>query len=304
MSETDIIIHEPVNHFAKKLFQGTRWRYPSMTDVKFISDTQIVAAHRYACKVYLIRLGASGHVIEDTLVIKHGGKLHQTEAFVVMNDVIYMISFSNILTMIDILPNHTLQKRAEVILSSSNVPFHGIAIHHGLVYVTPSKTSAGTEYITTLDPLTNHLSHVATLGDTVRVKGLTFLPSGQIVVIINYKTPTSLVQPGHMFDGAIRLYSPEFTLLDTMEMPSTHFDGIVSNGDRFYATGADLHGGYIIVGTVLHDKLGAIRAVPVHDFPHGIDLRNGKVAYTSYKTSGVHFIGESDLDVGSDPHGA
>ena len=56
MEVMDIVIEEPVNKFANKLYQGQRWRYPSMTDVKFINDEYIVAAHRYGCKVYVIRL--------------------------------------------------------------------------------------------------------------------------------------------------------------------------------------------------------------------------------------------------------
>ena len=52
----DIIIQEPMNHYTVKLYQGSKWRYATMTDVKFLDNHHIVAAHRYGCKVYAINI--------------------------------------------------------------------------------------------------------------------------------------------------------------------------------------------------------------------------------------------------------
>lgn len=296
----DIIINEPVSSKERKLYQGERWRYPSMTDVKFIGANMIVAAHRHGCKVYLISLATdtATYTIEDTLTLMYKNKPYPTESFVILGNTIYMISFSDIMTIIDILPGNRLRQRQTYVKLEDNVPFHGIATRNGLLYITPSKKQIGTQYIHEYNPVNGKLSKLISLGDNIRVKGLAFVSNDLIVVVLNYKAETSMVQTGHTFDGTIKLYTLDFTLLDSVEVPLTHFDGIVSNGSLFYATGADLQGGYIFKGCVEGQKFKSITAYRVNDFPHGIDIMGGKIAYTSYDTSGVHIINENVLEEG------
>lgn len=292
----DIIINEPFTPFARKLYQGDRSRYPSMTDVKFLSKDYIVAAHRYGCKVYIICLqDGTSYQIVDSMTLMYNGSPYQTESFTLLNNTIYMISFSNVLTVIDILPGYRLKQRKSVKLVSKDIPFHGIASRNNLLYVTPSRRQIGTEHIVTYDSVLEKVTPIATLGDTMRVKGLSFLPNDLIVVIINYKTDTAMIQQGHSFDGAVHLYTLDFELLDAIEVPHTHFDCVVSKGPVFYATGADLDGGYIYKGCVAGQKFSVLDAYCVHDFPHGIDLRDTTIAYTSYTTSGIHFVEETEL---------
>lgn len=292
----DIIINEPLNNYAMIMYQGTRWRYPSMTDVKFIDDNHIVAAHRYGCKVYIIRIepDASFKII-DTITLSRNGKPYQTEAFALLNNTIYMLSFTNIMTLIDISSDYRLAQRASIALDRDNIPFHGIAIKMNIIYTTPSKKSMGTEYILAYNTLNGQLSKVATLGDNIRVKGLCFLPNDLVVVIVNYKTTTCMIEKGHTFNGSIRLYTFDFKLLDSIEVPLTHFDCVVAKGYTFYATGADVEKGYIYKGGVEEKKIVSLQTYQTHDFPHGIDIRNDTIAYTSYTTSGIHFINETAL---------
>lgn len=292
----DIIINEPLSSNERKLYQGERWRYPTMTDVKFLSTNMIVAAHRHGCKVYLISLEDTVYVIKDRLTLMYNNKPYPTESFVVLGNTIYMISFSDIMTIIDILPGNRLRQRQTYVKLEDQVPFHGIASRNGLVYITPSKQQIGTQYIHEYNPASGKLSKIISLGDTIRVKGLAFLSNDLVVVVLNYKVETSMVQTGHTFDGVIKLYTLDFTLLDSVEVPLTHFDAIVSQGSLFYATGADLQGGYIFKGCVDGQKFKSITAHSVHDFPHGIDIMDSKIAYTSYHTSGVHIVNEDVLE--------
>lgn len=275
-----------------------------MTDVKFIDKDTIVAAHRYGCKVYLISIHFDGYQILDSMTLMHNGVPYQTEAFIVLNNVIYLISFTNIMFIIDILPSNHLKQRNCIKLScDKSVSFHGIAARGDFVYVTPSKKTIGIEHIVTYNVNNGQLSKVACLGDSIRVKGLAFLPNDLIIVIINYKAKTSMIEKGHTFDGAVRLYTLDFTLLDSIEVPLTHFDAIVTTGHKFYATGADLDGGYIFKGKVNTsiEKIESVCGYPVHDFPHGIDILDTIIAYTSYTTSGIHFINEDALDADTKP---
>ena len=291
----DIIINEPLNKYATKIYQGTRWRYPSMTDVKFIDDEYIVAAHRYGCKVYVIHIHNDTYTIVDTLTMTYNGIPFQTESFVIMNNTIYMISFKNVMTIIDILSDYTLQQRSSIILGDADVPFHGVALRNNCVYITPSKKKLGTEYILSYNTSNGDITQVATLGDNIRVKDLTFLDNDLIIVVVNYKTTTSMAEEGHMFNGSIRLYTLDYELIDVIELPFTHFDGVICKNNVFYATGADLTDGYIYKGVVEDNKIVSINQYQVNDFPHGIDINNNKIAYTSYSTSGIHIIDESTL---------
>lgn len=292
----DIIITEPLNRFATKLYQGQRWRYPSMTDVKFLNNEYIVAAHRYGCKVYVIQKQTDAFVIVNTLTLTYNGQPYPTESFTIVNNKIYMISFTNVMTIIDIMPNYSLKQNASIELHNNDVTCHGIAYRDNCVYITPSKKNIGTEYIVSYNTLNGEIKQVTSLGDDIRVKNLAFLPNDLVVVIVNYKTKTAMIEKGHKFNGSIRLYTLDFKQLDSIEVPLTHFDGITSKKNIFYVTGADLDGGYIYKGIVEDNKLSSIHKYQTQDFPHGIDIRENIIAYTSYTTSGIHFIDESEFD--------
>jgi hypothetical protein len=292
----DIIIHEPLNGFANKIYQGDRWRHPTMTDVKFINSEYIVAAHRYSGKIYVIHLHNRTFTIIETLTLTYNGLQYQTESFIIHNNVIYMISFTNILTIIDILHNYRLRQRQSITLNERKVPYHGIVFKNDIVYVTPSNRHFGTEYITTYRIDNGTISNLVTLGDNVRVKAIGFLLNDLIVIAINYKVVTPMTKEGHMFDGAIRLYNSNFDLLDAIELKSTHFDCIAKKGNVFYVTGADVFHGYIYKGFVQQTSIMSLQAYRVHDFPHGIDIINERIGYTSYATSGIHIIEESTLE--------
>jgi hypothetical protein len=194
------------------------------------------------------------------------------------------------MTLIDILPDFTLKQRQHIILNTGNIPYHGIASKEHILYITPSKQTIGTEHIMKFDTSSGKLSQHKTLGDNIRVKALTFLPNNLSVVVVNYKESTTMSTKGHTFNGSIRLYSHNFVLLDSLEIHYTHFDGITSYGNIFYATCADVHCGYIYKGVVVDNKLASLEAFKVNDFPHGIDIKGDTIAYTSYATSGIHFL--------------
>lgn len=294
----EIIIQEPLNKFAIKLYQGSRWRYPSMTDVKFLDNQYIIAAHRFSGKIYSIHIDEEkqSFTIIDRIQLMHKNKPYQTESFIIVDNTIYMISFSNIITFIDILPNyHLQQKKTFLKLVSQDIPFHGITKKEHVVYVSPSRKQIGTEYILSYNTFTNQVSNVATLGENIRVKSLAFLSNGLIVVIVNFKEDTSMIETSHCFNGEIRLYSNEFILLDYVDVPYTHFDCICNDNCNFYATGANLQNGYIYNGKVNENKIESLYAYEVNDFPHGIDILDNKIAYTSYTTSGIHIIDKSTL---------
>lgn len=53
--------------------------------------------------------------------------------------------------------------------------------------------------------------------------------------------------------------------------------------------------GYLYKGVVENRKIVSINKFKTNDFPHGIDVRDNKIAYTSYSTSGIHIITDIEL---------
>jgi hypothetical protein len=84
-------------------------------------------------------------------------------------------------------------------------------------------------------------------------------------------------------------------MLDSVDIPYTHFDAVCRDERSFYATGANLQHGYIFKGNVQNNIISKLCAYQVHDFPHGIDVIDNTIAYTSYSTSGIHFMDKSVL---------
>jgi hypothetical protein len=283
----EIILEEPLNRFATKIYNGTRYRYPSVTDVVFVTPDRIVATHRYACKLYYIQLEGANYRILDELTLYVNGQMYQTEMMDIRDTTIYLISFSERLTIIDIV-HDKLQVRQGMSLNSTNTQYHGIQVHKNLLYLTPSNKAVGDDSIIVWNTDTHAIVQRIDIGSNVRIKDITFLSDERIVLLGNYKTTTNMTMHGHTFNGFIALYTRDFKQLDVVTYTTTHFDSVTSKDGIFYATGDDANDGYIYVGSADNDKLTPIKQHKVQDFPHGIAIHGNKLAYTSYATSGVY----------------
>ena len=292
----EIVFAEPLPANEPLLYLGQRQRYPSVTDVVFVSSDRIVVAHRYACKLYYIELVADSHRILDEIVIYNGAKKQQTEMMDIRGSTLYLISYTDSLTLIDIVGD-SLKVRSQTVLNKTRSPYHGIQVHGNKVYITPSNKAKGDDRIivwnTETDRIDNRIQS-PDLSANVRIKDITFLTEDRIVILGNYKTATPMTTPGHVFDGFIGLYTGDFRELHTIQYAATQFDSVVSKDGTFYATGSDLTSGYIYVGSLdptdQTDRRIRINKYPVQDFPHGISICANKLAYTSYTTSAVYIV--------------
>jgi hypothetical protein len=289
----NIYITEPPTEFTKVIYQGAYSRIPSMTDVRWLSDTRLVAAHRYAGKVYLIDLSDKGYSIISTYKHTYKNKLYQTEAFEINKEknIIYLISYTEMLFILDILPNNSIICSKAIQLNTQSIPYHGIRLYDRHIFVTPSNKNIGYETIKKMNTETYAIEDIPSLGNTIRVKHIQFLPNGTVFLIINYKTATTLTMKNHISNGCLRLYTSDFTvILNSFEMPSTHLDGLTMDKNIFYITCRNLDNGYILKGNITDNMIITEKRIPCEDFPHGIDIFNNKIAYTSYTTSGIHII--------------
>lgn len=294
----NIIIQEPPNQFTKPIYQGSDSRYPTMTDVKWLSETRLLAAHRYAGKLYILNLRGDDYEIISTYTNTHQNQLHQTEAFELNSakNKIFLISFSEMLFILDISPQNKIQFVRSISLNSFNIPYHGIRLYQNHLFVTPSRRIIGLESIKKINLTDFSIADLPSLGEMFRIKHLAFLSDGSVLVLINYKTTTTLLMENHISSGCLRLYRSDFqTVQDTLEIPSAHLDGMTMDGNTFWVTCHDLEGGFILQGRIVEGKIVKERRISCEDFPHGIDVYKNRIAYTSYKTSGIHIRDVAEL---------
>lgn len=299
--EMEIVLKEPLPQNELPLYTGNRSRYPSVTDIVFVSHDRIVVAHRYACKLYYIELDETlplKYRILDTIVLKINGHSHLTEMMDIHNSTIYLISYTEYVTIIDVIGDR-LRVRKSMALNHVSTPYHGIQIFEDSVYITPSNKGVGDDTIIVLDALTTRIMkrlQLSNMASQIRIKDITFISKDRIVLLGNYKVKTSMIMPGHIIHGFIGLYTKDFVKIHSVSFISTHFDSVTSKNGIFYATGSDLEGGYIYTGRIENDTIAAIKKHIVADFPHGISIYNTKLAYTSYATSAVYITDISNYE--------
>ena len=273
------------------IYLGERGRFPSITDIHFLSDTLLVAAHRSAAYVYLIEFNLSEktHHIRSRVRTECNGTIHFPDMFTVVEDVLYIVCFSRYVVCVQIVDGHTLRVQHAFPLPV-NVTYHGAARHGSFVYFTPStrKSSCDSETIVCMDTKTKMLRTV-TFPESCRIKSLAFFSDNRIVVVVTSRYKTFLSHPGALADGAIILCNERFEILDRHDFFTTHFDGVITEDSTFYATCANLEGGFIIKGYLVEDRLRSVEKIPVYDFPHGVASWKKKLyAYTSYATDGIY----------------
>jgi hypothetical protein len=291
-----IVISEPKNQFATVLYQAGKTRFATMTDVKYIGPNRIVAAHRYACKLYLIQIddfSENKYTILYTLSLTHMGKPVQTEMMGIYHNTIYLICFNEMMFVIDIEPNDTLTIRKMVCLGKPGAPAHGICIHGEYAYITPSAKNYGYDNIIEYHIPTETILYLPSLGPTLRIKHIAFTRNEYAIIVVVFKTNTGMTNRNHAYNGAIQLYAPNMKCVQTIKYPLTHFDAVcISDTDPevFYATGADDKGSYIYKGIIQNNTIISVQKIPCVDFPHGIDIYGDKIVYSTFGESSIEWM--------------
>jgi hypothetical protein len=289
-----ISFEEKNDQNIKPIYLKNKSRLPSVTDIKFINKDLIIVAHRYAYKLYLIKINNNSDAYEilDTFLTKEKdkNKIHFCESFEIKDQKIYLIFFSNLLWIIDIdLFHYKFIFDKSIDLKNKNT-YHGIKIYHDAIYLTPSNMMMNgfQENLLKID-LYNHtdISYLP-IGDikkNYRIKDICFINDNLVLCVIIYKTNIPLAVKNQIFNGAFMLFTfPDFILLDKMEYHCVHFDRITSYQSYFYITGQNEKCGIIYQGSVdiNNKKIVMLRDFEVFDFPHGIDICENLFSYTSY----------------------
>jgi hypothetical protein len=231
------------------------------------------------------------------------GKKMQTEMMDVYYNTIFLICYNEMMFVLDILPNDTLAIRKAIQLTPNRIPHHGIRVHGEYVYITPSNMKIGYEHIVQYHIHSGAIRYLPSIGPNIRIKNIAFTQNEHAVMAINYKTETNMSMKNHTSHGALQLYAPNMQCIQSIKYPATHFDSICmaprasqDDPEIFYAIGADGEGGYIYKGIIENNQIIGVKKYPCMDFPHGIDVHDNKIVYTSYATSSIEWIDINELD--------
>lgn len=275
----------------------------SVTDCKWISDTKLVFAHRGAHKVYLAEVSHEGITVLDSIFTESNAP----DVLDVWEDVIWLSNYSQTLTRVQLVDGATRLRLLPSLTIPTDKKFHGLHAFQGTIWATESydqvynpPTPCG---LVRINPLTLDFQKIPTPQGT-RCKDIAFDPTNPTRCIAlytdNYRaTRAPREHPGdRVYDCVVVYYAydpsatPMFRVLDSRKVPDAHPDVVVFYGGAFYFTvslAADSHScGYLFRGTVQKEKLSPFTQTTVESFPHGLDIRGGKLAYTSYGTSTLY----------------
>ena len=302
------IIENPKGHNTPILYYKTKSRTTTVTDVNIVSKELIVAIHRFAGKVYLIKLeyDDNGKInkyhLLDSLKIKYGGSQYQTEMLIRKDNRLYILTYTPYLVIVDIVDNKNLKFIKELKFSHGS-NYHGLDIYNNNLYIVPSMINEPMHIIKmSLNPenINYQYEKIVTpefkMNTAIyRLKDITFLSNGNVILsIMTNNGKTGMLDYNHSDDGFIGLYDMNFKLLDKLPLKEIHMDSIIADkNDNFYLTIHEKEGSFIYKGSINNDnKIGNIKKIKVDDFPHGVHINEecNLLGYTSYATSSVYLM--------------
>jgi hypothetical protein len=271
----------------KPIFTGTQSRNPTVTGVKWLSESRLVTANRQAAKMYLLEETDTELSIIFTLDTVFNGVANHTDLFDISDNIIYATNNTPFVSIYKIIDN-TIIFVKNLTLHSSN-RYHGVQVHNNKVFFTPSM---GTQHIAVYDLSTKAVTYVEPdrIG-LLRIKDICFLNSSQVIFCLTTDTPSDHAK---YYDGFVALYKwtgSQFKYLQKVSLKDNHLDSVVNKGNKVYVTAhSPKENGQIHVLEVKDNILTLCVSIKCHNFPHGIDIYKKTLAYTSYGTSGVHFL--------------
>ncbi len=304
-----ILFNEKNDKNLPQIYLYNKGRFPSVTDVKFINRNLIIVAHRYAYKLYLIKIDNekdSYEILDTYSTIDEKNKVHFCESFEIeyipkgreKEDVykLYLIFFSNLFWIFDVnIKNYKFIFKKSVLLNNQNT-YHGIKIYNNHLYLSPSNmlTSNKSNNVLEIDlkSYTKKYLPLGSIQDNYRLKDICFINNQYILLLIIYKTNIQFSKANQITSGAFALCTfPEFKLIDKIEFKHIHFDRVIlDKNNNFYVTTQDENSGKIYKGVIdlVHQKIILLNTYIVDDFPHGLDIYEDLFAYTSYDSNSVN----------------
>ena len=289
---------------SKKMGDGVYWkqgnfyfngekRVATVTDVKFVSDTILVVAHRAAAKLYLIELKNDAMNVLDTISlefnhwgIRHWGKKYfHPDLIALHKNSVYMSEYSNRCCIVDIIDNKFIFNN---VLRFKGPACHGCFSKDDSVLFGAVKNGT----ITIFDDTTKKFSVFDTgIADkTKRIKTIGMDGNNFVLGLDNnIKSADNRKIGGDSWVNLYECKNNKFLELDSLRLPNTQIDGHRSYKNFHFITmhDGDNKCGVIVILKVSNNKIDVFRKVKCESFPHGIDIYNDQLVYSSYTNSSI-----------------
>jgi len=262
---------------------GTQKRIATVTDVKFISDNKLIVAHRAAAKLYLVQINNNTYEIIDSIVLQINNSYFHPDSITIQNNRIYMTAYTNLSCIVDIIDNKL--NIVKIIKIHEYVNYHGCFVTNNLIYFGGVKDKDNNSPLTIYNYDTNQSVNIKLNYDR-RIKTINIINNNILLCLDGKNSDITLFDSWIMY---FKLQNNKLLLLDSIHIKNSQIDGSVIYNNHFFAV---LHSeiykcGYIYIGSINDTNITFIKKVQCNDFPHGIDIYNNKLAYTSYTNSSV-----------------
>ena len=268
-------------------------RVATVTDVKFLTKNKLIVAHRAAAKIYLIEVRGGDCNVLDSITLDTGEHLNSKrpkrryfhpDLMTVNKDRIYLTEYSKRCGVVDVIEDRLLFKG---VVEVDELRYHG-CFHGGEAVLFGSvENGCVVKYVEE----TNENDRIKVLdGDKKRVK--TVGMDGENYVLGLDQKSGYYKELGAGVDSwfdLCKMNNGVLHKLDSLGFPNAQLDGHVYHGGYHFIT---LHDGNeecgkIIVVKISNNKLKIVNKVKCNDFPHGIDVYENRLAYTSYSSESI-----------------
>jgi hypothetical protein len=249
-------------------------------------------------RLYLIsfNITAGTHTILDTAECIVAGNPFHFELLHVNGAKVYAVSYRATLFSCEIIDNRFSNMR-EITIRPGDA-YHGICgCDADSVYLTNMLANTMTKY----NIRTGSKEHCI-CDSGVRMKDVAVIDDRCLLALSSDRGPISGIMGA---DGTVSPYNTPYDshllmyerggrgrLLRRLVLEKTQIDACVVVDRSCFVTCTDMYG----VGFILHCIIDSdytfteIRKIPCAGFPHGISIRNGLLAYTSYSESALYII--------------
>ncbi|MFC4892084.1 hypothetical protein ACFPDQ_03350 [Pseudofrancisella aestuarii] len=265
---------------------GRESRVATITGVQFISPSLIVAAHREAAKLYLIKIINNTYKIIDEIIMNVKllpgyDKYYHPDLMIFSNNYIYLSEFTNRLAIYKYQNNRLkLYKLVEV----GDYKYHACYANESGIYL-GSVLGGIIQHIDKKSYEIKSLKIDLAIFNEEKIRMKTIIEYDGFFIL-------GLDSSNSNKNSFIALYMQnhdDMLLLDCVVIRNAQIDGAcLYEGNIFLSLhNGDYKKGQIYVINLIDKKIKVIHKVFCHGFPHGLDVFDGKIAYTSYKEKSI-----------------
>ena len=278
-----------------EFFFGDQSRIATMTDVQFINKDTLVACHRAAAEVYLIKIINNTFQIIDSIVLDKephkygwGRAAFHPDLMSYHEGIIYLSEYGPNYCIVEV-SNDKLVYVGVYKGNNVNLSYHGILANDNGIYLGGCNPAIST-YIKN-NKYYNLLTSKSFTKERVKM-----ISSYNDLLIMGFDTEVGGGAKGTIGDTIIRILKHDKNNLQIIDesilIKNAHPDGAVVYKDYYLFTRhcSIKRCGIISICKIYNNKLELVKEIECENFPHGIDVNENRIVYTSYAKSAIFMI--------------